>query len=341
LGFVIFLPALFYYFFVSPFIKKKIWRWFTAFLSLSYIVAFALLIRWQPAMGRYLMISVTLGAPLMAGLFFVSKPYIVLRWLAIATAIWILSWSVIYNFHKPLAGSRPIWEMDYYELRMIIKPHLAAGYRYLDDTVPETARLGIAGDGLALEWDYFFFGPRLERNVTYIDLPAGEVDATIFAKHNIDYLFLSEPGSIELKVPYWPLFIDSKTEWYLIKRDEAELFATTQDHSLAYQRAFGDAYQAYVEIQAALNQVPQPVRVLTTDPRMPFYDQDPRFVFSVTQDLEDLDKFTHLIIAPWWNTEDFQRLGLSSLDLQSFLAEEKFVKKLFEINGYELYQIVL
>jgi hypothetical protein len=338
LGFLLFLPILFYYLLIFP---TDRWKWSTAFIAFSYLVFFALLLRWQPLMGRMLLIGVTVGAPLMAGFYHWSEKYKLMRWATVLVAVFVLGWSATHNYYRPLFGSRSLWDLDDYSLRTYRKPFRAPLYRYVDATVPAKARLGVAGPLVDLRWTYPFFGPHLTRDVVELGPVPARIDATIFAKHNLDYLvFVTEmPETIESAAPLWPIIRDEE-QWFLVKRSEVELFGKTAN-SDQYRQVFGLDYTAYLAIKEALRPEVQPVRVMTTDPRMPYYDRDQSFVFTLTDDLTSLDDFTHLVVAPWWSRDDYERLGISVEDVQKFLSQDKFVQKIVDVNGYGLYRLLI
>ncbi len=343
LAILLLVPLIVHQLVITPFTKPNLWRWFVALSTVCYIITFALLFRWHPYIGRLLLIGITLSAPLIAGFFesFRNKP--ILRWLVVGLAVWILGWSATHNFHRPLLGADKIWQADYYDLRAIERPYMARAYRYLDQNIPPTAQLGIAGDWLLVTWDYLLFGPELKRSVTHLD-PANldRINLDTFVENSIDYLLVSSDtlDLVEIQVPFWPV-TNVRTTWYLAKRDEAEIFSKTDKDPQFLEEAFGADYRAYAEIKTVLDQVTKPTIVLTTDPRMPFYDDDPRFEFDIPQELKDLLRYTYLIIPSWWDSSDYERLGLSETELHSFLAQEQFVKKLFETNGYTVYEILL
>jgi hypothetical protein len=76
---------------------------------------------------------------------------------------------------------------------------------------------------------------------------------------------------------------------------------------------------------------------------MPYYDMDPRFKFAIPERIEMLSLHTHLVFTPHWTARDYERLGFSSEkieDIHSFLAQEKFFKKIYENDGYVVYRIL-
>ena len=342
LGFLLFLPALFFYLVISPLIEKNFWRWFTALVSGLYIIGFAILVRWQLHMGRLFLVSVVLGAPLMAAFYLWSERYKIVRWIVLFIALIVLSWSATHNFHKSIFGENNIWNLDYYELRTIQNPKLAPAHRYIDAQIPEEASLGLVGDEAFVRWDYLFFGPRLKRKITYLGPSLARIETKTFTGPDIDYLILGlySLDQVDSQAPLWPIVEEGGLKWFLVKRSEIELFGAQSAQPVAYQQTFGADYQAYLEIKTILDQEPQPLRVLTTDPRMSYYDLDQSFVFGLPGDLGDLTGFTHLIVAPWWSAEDYERLDLSLEEVQFFLAQEQFVEKMADVHGYTLYRLL-
>lgn len=342
LGFLLFWPVVLFYLIVYPFFKKDFWKWFTVFIGVGYLFGFALLVRWQLHMGRLFLVPVTLGAPLMAGFYVWTGRYKALRWLAPVIGLVVMGWSGAHNLHKSLVGPENIWTMDYYQLRTIQKPELALAHRYLDATMAEEARLGLVGNDIFVRWDYLFFGPNLKREVIYLGPGLDHIDLDTFNGHQLDYLVVAAypPPTFTSEAPAWPVVQAEGMDWFLIKRSEMELFAQPPLQPVSYRQAFGQDYAAYQEILTALEQEPRPVRVLTTDPRMPYYDRDSRFVFGLTRDFEMLAGFTHLVVAPWWTAEDYERLGIPIEEVQSFLNEGKFVKEIAHSHGYVLYRLL-
>jgi hypothetical protein len=341
LGFLLFLPTLLFYLFVSPFLEKDVWKWVTALVAVSYLIVFAILTRWQMHMGRLVLISVSLIAPLLAGFYTWSEKYKPLRWSVVAIGVVVLGWSSTHNYHKSILGPHNIWHADYYTLRTVQNPKLAMAHRYLDSQIPEETRLGVAGEDIIMRWDYLFFGPNLKRDVVYLGSEVDSINGDTFAQYNIDYLVLGlyPPHTGASTGPLWPVIEEGGLQWFLIKRSEAELFDSRPTQPDVYREVFGDDYLAYLEFEAVLDHEPQPVHVLTTDPKMPYYDGDKRFVFGLPSALGDLAGFSHLIVAPWWTPEDYERLDLSLDEARFFLTQEDFVEKVAEANGYALYRM--
>ena len=212
----------------------------------------------------------------------------------------------------------------------------------MDANLPEDARLGLAVTEADNLWEYPFFGPGLTRKVTYLGPLPARVDSQLFAEHNIDYLLLVKDPSdpIDSTAPLWPLGILSEQHWFMVKRSEMELFAAQPRQSDVFYRAFGEDYMAYVKIRELVEKEAATGRVLTTDPRMPYYDLDQRFVFALPNSINDLSGFTFIVTAPEWSPQDYERFGLSADDVSGFLARERFVKKIDEVNGYTMYRIL-
>ena len=341
LGLLLFLPTLFFYLVVFPFIKRDIWKWLTALASCLYIAAFIAVLRWQPYVGRMLMIGVALGVPLTAGFYLWTEKYKAVRWTVLALAVTVLGWSATHDYHKPLFGSWTIWNADYYDLRTRHQPDREF-FHYLDVSLPEDASLGLAVTEADNLWEYPFFGPGLTRKVTYLGPLPARVDSQLFVEHNIDYFLLAKnpPDPISSMAPLWPIGILRDQHWFMVKRSEMELFATQPRQEDVFHRAFGEDYIAYVKIRELVEKEAATYRILTTDPRMPYYDLDRNLIFAFPDGVDDLAGFTHLVLDPDWSPQDYERFGLSSENINRFLAQEKFVKKVYEVNGYAVYQIL-
>jgi hypothetical protein len=216
---------------------------------------------------------------------------------------------------------------------------LAPAYAYLDATLPPTARLGVAGEGFIIRWDYPFFGRDLTREVVHIVPNPQHIDPALFTTHALDYLLIAadNPAILTSEAPLWPILRNEKEKWFLVKRTEIEAFS---GQPAAYPLLFGEDFQAYLAIKEALSSEPTPLRILTTDPKMPYYEQDARFVFNLPQDLGDLAGMTHLVLAPWWTAADYERLGLSLDETQQFLTQGQFVEEILTVNGYKVYRLL-
>jgi hypothetical protein len=341
LGSFLFLPTFFFYLVVHPFVKRDMEKWLTALISLSYIVIFIVIIRWQPSVGRMLMIGVALGAPLIAGFYVWTEKHKWLRWSVLAIAITVLGWSSTHNYNKPLFGSWTIWNADYYDLRTL-RQSQADFFRYLDADLPEDASIGLAFTGGNSFQDYLFWGPGLTRKVSYLGPPPERVDSQIFAEHHIDYLLLAEDAfkPVSSTAPLWPIGVYYDQLWFLVKRSDMNLFAAQPDRENIFYRTFGDEYAAYVQIRGFVEKETATGRILTTDPKMPCYDLDQRFVFGLPGRIGDLAGFAYLVVTPHWSPQDYERFGLSVDDINQFLAQKKFVKKVYEVNGYTVYRIL-
>lgn len=199
LGFLLLWPVVFYYLFISPFRQRDSWKWSTALTVFLYVLMFAVLLRWQPWIGRMFLAPVAIGSPLMAGFYVWSEQRKVLRWGVLAIALAVSSWSSTHNLHKPVFGATPIWNMDYYELRTIQEPAMGPIYRAMDENIPQTARLGVMGPWPAMRWDYLYFGPNLERTLVFLGSEVREIHADFFAEAQIDYLVVATPTPDTLK----------------------------------------------------------------------------------------------------------------------------------------------
>jgi hypothetical protein len=352
LGFLLFWPTIFFYLFITPFTHKTlasffredIWKWSIALISFSFVLVFALLFRWNPWIGRMFIIPVALGAPLMAGFYVWSEKYKVLQWGVVIIAIVVLGWSSTHNFHKPVLGTKTIWELDYYDLRTIQEPEMAAIYRYVDANVPKDAKLGLAGEWPANRWDYLFIGPNLEREYSYLGRIPERITQGIFEDHNVEYIILASktPETIDSETPLWPIGWGWGLKWFLVKRSEAESFALQPCQPTVKPEAFGAGYLAYRKIKQTLEKETQSFRVLTTDFRMPCYEKDERFVFDTPKKVENLETFTHLVIPLSWSDADYKRLGgLPLRIIQNFLLQEGIVEEEFDVDGYVVYRILL
>jgi len=268
LGFLLLLPTLFFYLVIAPFTQKDIWKWLTALASFSYMVIFAVVILWQPHLGRMFLIGVTLAMPLTAGFYGWTEKHKWLRWSVLVVAVTVLAWTSTHSYYKPLFGSWTIWRADYYDLRTHHRPE-GKFFRYLDSILPEKSRLGLAVTDTTGLPEYLFFGPNLTRQVTYLGPVPTHVDRQLFVDYHLDYLLLAQDDLLPLDsiAPLWPVGVVYDQYWFMVKREEVELFTAQPRQAAVFQTAYGDDYAAYVNIKALLQKETNNFRVLTTDPK--------------------------------------------------------------------------
>lgn len=345
LGILLFWPVVLFYLFIVPFTHKSrnsffqedFWKWSIAFVTTSFVFVFALLFRWNPWIGRMFIIAVAFGAPLLAGFYEWSEKYRLLRWAVVILAVIVLGWSSTHNYHKPILGAKTIWAMDYYDLRTIQEPEMAAIYRYVDANVPLDASLGLAGQWPANRWDYLFVGPNITRNYTYLGNIPQRVTLELFVNSKVDYIILAVQPSqiIDSETPLWPIGSAWGLSWFLVRRSEAELVAHQPCQTNFQPESFGAGYSTYLEIKKTLEQDSSSFRALTTDFRMPCYERDRRFVFDVPDNEGQLATFTHLVVT----SEDNYRLGIPLQLFRDSLKQRGVIEEMFSVNGYGVYRI--
>ena len=344
LGALLFLPTIFFYLLLSPFIQKDIWKWLTALLPVIVIAMFALLVRWQTQLGRLLLMAVTLGMPLTAGFYMWSERFKPLRWIVIAVALVVLGWSATHNHHKPVFGEKNIWNRDYYDLRLIRRPSFVPISQYIDTHIPPQAKLGLVGDEAYRpdRTDYLFWGSELTREVIHVGPIPDHIDHSLFTKFGLDYLIFATQASetVSSVAPLWPMGRDQKAHWFVVRQQEVALFTAEPSQVDLYYDLFGDDFLAYQEIVTVLEQENQSFRALTTDPRMPYYDPGEKFTFGFPENLIDLQGFTHLILAPHWSVEDYESFDLSYDEIQFFLSQEQYVQEISNVYGYNVYRLL-
>ena len=141
-------------------------RWGAVALVLPlYVVALALGTRWNLYVDRFLITPAALTLPLAPS---------VLRWIPLrvvvaAVAAATLAVALTHDLSKP----RGIWNASRADAQAIRWPELRPVLEAVQTRVPARARLGV--DLAPLDWEYPWWGPRLERQLVWLPQqpPAG------------------------------------------------------------------------------------------------------------------------------------------------------------------------
>ena len=150
--------------------RREAERLLLSITAIGFILVLAATLRWQPWHGRYFLLAATLCAPLMARYLEPTVCPAPLRWLLAGLAIMVMTWTVVLNESKPLAGPQPFWTRDRIALQAIQWPAVEPLLRIVEREVPSDARIGIAiNQG---EWDYPLFGTHFTRTILPLTAPS-------------------------------------------------------------------------------------------------------------------------------------------------------------------------
>jgi hypothetical protein len=134
------------------------------FLSCAGFVFFACAeMVWSPWRGRYFVLAVSLGAPLLSNLFKRGKLFALARWVLVLLAVSVLVKTLVRNESKALVGPNAIWGKERDALRYANLPHDGKALRAVERLLPQHATVALlvqAGD-----WDYPLFGQGLTRTI--------------------------------------------------------------------------------------------------------------------------------------------------------------------------------
>jgi hypothetical protein len=164
-----------------------------ALSAIFYLVLTSVALRWNPYFGRYMVLMVALGSPLLCFLYRerAKRSFSIANSLLVGICIVTASSACLYNGMKPLAGPRTIFGQDRVSMLTWGKPSIESWVRIVD-------RMGLGSSTLGLvvpnenEFDYAFFGRHFERKVISIRLDREKLmDVRKLPK--VDYLlFISE-----------------------------------------------------------------------------------------------------------------------------------------------------
>ena len=126
-----------------------------------FVLELALVYQYNPFVGRFLLIPVSLTMPLAAWL----RPYRLLCAALATTGIVTLAVGLSLNHSKPTGvdGTIPAWQLARWEAQSVTRAEMRDALQWIERHLPSDARVGVllAAD----DWDYPLYGPGLARTL--------------------------------------------------------------------------------------------------------------------------------------------------------------------------------
>ena len=184
-GWLAFIPLLLVFALRPGSASRRVW----AAAVLLALVEFAVAFEWNIWVGRLLLPTVALGAPLLAALAW--RP--ALTTLTVAAAAIVLAPCLLVSLNKPLLvePGLAIVRRDRIQQLTILRPEMARVVRRVDGAMGPGGSLAFVGGEDS--WDYPFFGEHRERRLVRFAGPAGVTPARI-ARARVDAILFANVG---------------------------------------------------------------------------------------------------------------------------------------------------
>jgi hypothetical protein len=176
-----------------------------------FLAELAFAYRYNPWVGRFMVVPVALTAVLIARVYASRE----LRVLVAAVGIAFLCLALVRNEQKPigLSGGAAIWELSRPAAEALARPSMFSTLDAIQHVVPATATIGyVLGND---DWDYPLYGARLQRRI--VKLPARHALARA-RQLGIDWVVV---GGVPTKgSPGWTAIQFRDSGWSLIARTD-------------------------------------------------------------------------------------------------------------------------
>jgi hypothetical protein len=179
-----------------------------------YVVALALVYKYNPWIGRYLLTPVALAAPLLGRIARLR----LLAALAVVVGLATLGFALVESNGKPsgLGSRQSIWTMRRSVAQSIERPPMSVFIDTIEACVPPDARIGYAI--YESDWDYPLFGPRLTR--VPVRLPQRDpVDAA--SAQGLEWIVVRDAYQPQPPPAPWQSTELGKTNFQLLSRGTA------------------------------------------------------------------------------------------------------------------------
>jgi hypothetical protein len=141
---------------------------------------------WDRYIGRHFIDSVVLLTPFAAGVYRPGKVQRIVCLAVIAVSLYMLVNVALYNESKPLIGRNAIWNLSRIDKLTLENHEYNEPAHMVDQWVPESSTLGIP----AGTWEYYFFGPHLERKLVTVSDVAEYANPAWLRRHGIVFLLI-------------------------------------------------------------------------------------------------------------------------------------------------------
>lgn len=134
---------------------------------------------WGGVEGRYLIIGLTVIAPLAACFVKKGTVFKILRWMVVLLAVFIAIYTATHNALKPVVGPNAIWGLNRIEEQTIHYKGHAPTVAMVQELVPAGSTIAFA----RFPFDYYLFGEKFEFNLVPI-VPLDQLDDPEWVREN-------------------------------------------------------------------------------------------------------------------------------------------------------------
>ena len=191
LGALLLLPLVAGYLGACVFRRAKRTRASFALAVPLFAVELALTYKYNPWLGRFMIMPVALGLVLAARVYTMR----IVAALCATVGILFLAFALVHNVRKPIGfdGTTPVWSLGRDAAEGLVNPGAAQLFQAFDAVVPSHARVGVLfGDD---DWDYPLYGPHLTRHLVALGPPESFAEAN---EQRLDWVVV---GNVSASVP--------------------------------------------------------------------------------------------------------------------------------------------
>lgn len=167
---------------------------------------------WDRYIGRHFINSVVMLAPFAAAVYWPGKFQRIACSAVIVASLYMLGNVALYNTSKPLIGKNAIWNLSRIDKLTLENYEYDEPAHMVDQWVPENSTLAIP----AGTWEYYFFGPHLERKLVTVFDATECTDAVWLRRHGIAFFLIQNS---KLTSGFWPAGVQlaAGKEWSLYR----------------------------------------------------------------------------------------------------------------------------
>ena len=196
LGFFLYVPVVFVFFFRIISRRRDAFRWTYAFISVFCFLYLCAGMGYAHNRGGKFLFSVAFTAPLVSSLFSIKKRPVRVGVLALTALIAVnTAWNAsTLNQLKLLKSPRSFIGKDYYRKRAHAFARVIPFMRFIEEVTPKGCRIGHVTS--VMDWDYLLFARDFSREVIPIKKAvAADGNMEVFDTYNLDFLVLRQDRS--------------------------------------------------------------------------------------------------------------------------------------------------